>query len=199
MKPQHILAIDTNIFRNMLGFHLEEAAVDNHDLVLMQREGLETNTAYRQLISYTIIRHDQKFLAYARTTSAGEARLHGQVSIGFGGHVDLEDCVHVDSVLDLEATALNAAHRELGEELTLGLTEGLRVTNKYIISMVTETDQVHAGALSIMDVIDEAATAKEDQIEILGWFTRDELLAQFADRLESWSYGLLEEGQAIYG
>lgn len=200
MKTEHILAVPASVFANTAeGFGFETVELKSGDVVIHQREGLETDPTYRQLITYNMVRCKDKFLAYVRTKDGNEARLHGNVSIGFGGHVDLDDVIAINGAIEVDATLLEAAKRELREEVVLGTVNQIRTQPELIVSNATETDKVHTGIVSIVDVVDEQAHANETQIELLGWFTLDELREQFGDRLESWSAGLVEDGRAFLG
>lgn len=193
MKHQeHILAVPACCFAaNSTGFGIETAALTNEHLVIMQRKGLETNPLYRQLISYSVVRCNGKVLAYRRTPKGNEARLHGQVSIGFGGHVDLEDVAFTNGVIDINETAKNVTQREISEEVYLGEIAGISLLDQFIISNENDTDRVHAGMLSVVDCVQEKAYNAEDQVKLLGWFTPEDLLREFGGEIESWSLGLL--------
>ena len=54
-----------------------------------RRGDMEEDPAYKQLIGYVIITSDNgKTLVYKRLNGGGEARLHGMLSIGVGGHMN---------------------------------------------------------------------------------------------------------------
>jgi predicted NUDIX family phosphoesterase len=83
----------------------------------IDRQSAESNDAVKQFVTFTLVFHDRKILIYRRGkfTTASD-RLRGQLSVGFGGHVNDED-------FDLfsrggDAFRANAA-RELKEELFL--------------------------------------------------------------------------------
>lgn len=56
---------------------------------------------------------------YARTSKVGEQRLAGNISVGWGGHIDMDDAVTESSVLSLGSTIKNSMMRELKEEMQL--------------------------------------------------------------------------------
>ncbi len=67
------------------------------------------NPYYRQVLPYVVARQKQPdgsyvYYRYRRTKGVGESRLAGNGSIGYGGHVDLADIVHHNSVIDLPET-----------------------------------------------------------------------------------------------
>lgn len=128
MKRQFIAAIDSAFFLSRKfgnGVHrypLERLYKEvEPNLVLRQREALESDPVYRQILPYKIIMQyidgQNKIVAYRRLNGGGESRLHGLMSIGFGGHIDLEDVVFENSVVDLETTVRNGSRREIAEEV----------------------------------------------------------------------------------
>ncbi len=157
-----------------------------NDVIIAPRDELEENSSYMQIIPYVITMRDGKILHYTRTNKGGEDRLHSNVSIGFGGHTDVGD-VHTENggqTIDLESTIANAIVREIGEELSL--TE---VNNQFnavgmIVDRSNEVGRVHVGIVVLMDV-NCMVDSKEDQIELLGFKTKDELLQ--VDNMENWS------------
>lgn len=128
MKRQFIAAIDSSFFtardfaNGIHAYPLQRLYEEvEPSIVLRQREALETDTSYRQILPYKIITQwidgETKIIAYRRLKSGGESRLYGLMSIGFGGHIDLEDVVFKNSIVDLETTVRNSSRREIGEEV----------------------------------------------------------------------------------
>lgn len=157
--------------------------------VLFKRRGdVEADEAWRQLIPYVyLFNTNGTLLAYRRTKSGGEGRLHAQVSVGFGGHIN-ED----DSTGDPKQLIQTAGMRELLEELNFGgcLVRPL-IPSGFLIAHDTPVDRVHFGvafALQYSGVV----KANDDECEIIGWKTRNELLHDY--NLESWSLRLLQQG-----
>lgn len=94
------------------------AALEGAGLWFGPRAPLEENESFRQIIPYLLIRVDGKLVGYTRAPSGGESRLHGMVSVGLGGHVDIPDAqTRSDERFDLLATLNFASFRELQEEL----------------------------------------------------------------------------------
>lgn len=83
----------------------------------MDRREAEKNNRVKQFVTFTLVHNQSKLLVYRRGkfTSTSE-RLKGQLSIGFGGHVNNKDFTLFSSGGD--ALLQNAA-RELREELFL--------------------------------------------------------------------------------
>jgi predicted NUDIX family phosphoesterase len=80
----------------------------------VERERAERTPAWKQIIPYCVVVHDERILLMKRRAKGGEARLHGKLSIGVGGHINPVDDPSGDARTDL---VLAAARREIEEEL----------------------------------------------------------------------------------
>lgn len=125
--PQHILAFDKRGFNfgGMEGLitmspktFFESAA---SCLVIARRAELESDERYGQVLPYVVLYQraagQLKVFSYQRRETVGEQRLAGNLSVGVGGHVDLIDVRHLNSVVDFVATMATAIARELNEEI----------------------------------------------------------------------------------
>lgn len=176
------------------------------------RVDCETDTNYRQLIPYVIIKSsDGKILTYnrqAKGSKEGEQRLAGAGSIGFGGHIEIDD---VDPWGPISTVCKNVS-RELCEELYHDIEEGgVFTTDSYALtikgilrSSATEVDKVHLGIILIaaltedsieMTVTEQGAkhgfyAAEPDQIINLRWLTPAELKEE--PNMENWTKYIIE-------
>ena len=214
MKAEFILAVKTaaldvqNLHGNDQPLYLlqvpELLPYLQKDLILGQREALEADETHRQLLPYIVLRKMfgdvTKYFAYRRGKGVGEARLSGNVSIGVGGHIDMVDIQHADSVIDPMATIAGSVQRELEEEIefsTEGMAEGeegevLFHSVGALVDNSNAVGKVHLG-LVFTATVDENTDVKcaEEELETLGWFTATELLAAGLP-LENWTNILLE-------
>ena len=89
------------------------------------RQKAEVDRNYKQVIPYVALYHhpSRTFWTYQRGKAGGEARLHAKRSIGFGGHVDYTPGVTVANEGDFEDIVVDAALRELKEEIGLTLVQ----------------------------------------------------------------------------
>ncbi len=193
-KTAHILAITSasvlELTNDVTGFIPVNifSSVPSEEVFVASRPFLEKDRYYQQIIPYVIITQEDKFLAYTRKTSGGESRLHRKVSIGFGGHIDFEDIVsNNDNVILLQESIEVAASREILEEL--GLDEDIPSRN--IIGTINDRSndvgKVHVGAVVKLESDWELDNYTiEDQIELLGYKTLDEL-KEYGDDLENWT------------
>ena len=62
-----------------------------------RRGDMEEDPSYKQLISYCLLENENdEILVYQRLSGGGEERLHGQSSVGVGGHMN--NVVGADSI-----------------------------------------------------------------------------------------------------
>lgn len=156
----------------------------------LNRDEAETNPFFLQLIPYVILLSEDNIFLYRRGSIGSESRLHGQYSIGLGGHVNSED----DPSGEPFYAFLNGAARELQEEV--GLTVDLETLRGSAIGLVndelTDVSKVHLGVVLIIKV--SAAMAKdilskcENTMLEPQWIPLYELEnPQLATQFESWS------------
>jgi predicted NUDIX family phosphoesterase len=158
------------------------------------------DNAYRQLLPYVTFRRGDQVLPYLRGKAVGEKRLAGNVSVGWGGHIDIIDLVFdANSVIDVVATVMKNIKRELGEEMRLFLINdptgdvdvmeaGELVFNGFINDNSNEVGRLHLGLSFDFKIKDEYdATARETELRILPWKTKAELYAMPDVNPESWT------------
>jgi predicted NUDIX family phosphoesterase len=155
------------------------------------RADLEEMSSYRQIIPYVALKIGDRFVKYTRTTSGGEQRLHGRVSIGLGGHIDFSDIVAAGDSIDLPRTLDAAARREVAEELA-----GVECTDHYwwglLVDNGSSVGKVHIGVVACWNLRSVPHGSAEEAIGETGLTTIDELYRLDRDRLETWSSLLAE-------
>lgn len=210
--PQFILAIENRFFterpttfKQGICQYPFEQFIDEASpyLVMMQRASLETNPKYRQLLPYLIVRQtadngEVNYVAYQRIQGGGEARLLGNASIGFGGHVDLGDVqLRGASVVDLAKTLWMAALREFMEELEITDQSGeipmgykpgfVERGEHFILDDTNEVGKVHVGLIYVIDIPAAfKARCKEAELKTLKPQTAGEFLVSDLP-WENWS------------
>lgn len=123
MKKELILGIDSAGMLNKgltkYSRELYHLLFDEKNIWIGPREKLESVSAIKQIIPYVIISEKSKpngVLIYKRSQNGGESRLTSKWSLGFGGHINLADLSYKNEI-DINTTIMNAAARELNEEL----------------------------------------------------------------------------------
>lgn len=181
------------------------------NLIIGMREMLETNQAFRQIIPYIVVIEEpelgvEKFVCYRRTNKVGEQRLAGNVSIGFGGHIELRDIINFNddsSTVNLAATIKYATSRELREELQvsargeqydvdtkmflLSTRTMLEPANILLIDDLEEVGRVHMGLVFELRLpMGLKVTTGEDELTHMESKTLDELMESNYP-LEGWT------------
>jgi predicted NUDIX family phosphoesterase len=174
-------------------------------------EKKEGDPKYKQLLPYMIARQLQAdgtylYFPYRRTKQVGESRLAGNGSLGYGGHIDLEDVVSTKSVIDLRATILKSAWREAFEEFTLKPTadnnevltndhykNAISFGDLFIVDNSNDVGELHLGIIMYFDVPQGwTLEASEDELAKLPPMTAEEMLADPTFNPENWTRIYLE-------
>jgi len=176
---------------------------------------------FRHLIPYiTLVSSDgTEVLTYQRTKQAGESRLAGDFSIGYGGHIELCDLWidHTDPEGNLELVETFRANivRELDEELELSIdTEGscladtaetLNTLSHFFKGLIIDNSnavgEVHIGLSFVIPIDSEIFINPYEKEDLEKPFNDDGItdgkfvsineLDQF--KMESWSVGVAAE------
>jgi predicted NUDIX family phosphoesterase len=179
-----------------------------------ERALAESTPAWKQFIPYCVLRcapagqpfgngaHDGVFVV-RRTRGQSEARLHGALSIGIGGHVEPAD--GDPGAAAGEQFFRDALRRELAEELDL---RHVALPAPHFLGLLnddsTEVGAVHAGLVYAVDVPLAVAAAGDvlrirERSKMRGGFTH---LVEFQElwqnpaQFESWSQLLVGAGIA---
>lgn len=170
-------------------------AFSKSDIIIAQRETLEKNTGFRQLIPYvSLVTEDGKFLTYTRTKKGNENRLHKKISVGFGGHMDATDThFNADSTIDVEKTIFNGLNREVIEELGEDVYDKIKdqIKNFKIEEMIiddkTEVEQVHLALLIKIVINKEIEVISEDESITIEGFLKAKEIKELNGDIEPWS------------
>ena len=159
------------------------------------RGALEEDAAYRQVIPYVVVTCGGAVVRYLRGASGSESRLHGRVSIGIGGHVDLADVIGKANRVDLPATLAAAADRERREELGEAAVRRSGWVG-VLVDGSTEVDRVHIGIVAVHEVAQPPSAGAEEDIGELAMAKPGDLAAE-AGRMERWSAHLMRALPAL--
>lgn len=150
----------------------------------------------RQVIPYIIVTDGEaRPLVYERGAAGNEARLHGKLAIGVGGHVDLEDAkITKDGALDLFATISCSSLREIEEEIGVKAgPDAIRWTGLIRINE-GEVDRVHLGVVGELNLASTGHGEIAVEIQNARFMSYDELKDQ-SDQgrvLEAWTAAILK-------
>lgn len=162
---------------------------------------------YRQILPYTIIRqraadNRYQYHVYRRPSKGtGEARLAGNVSMGFGGHIDLVDVIIENSVIDLFATITVSVDREVLKEELKGATPEdqermkeikISFANEFILDDSNDVGRLHVGLIMLIDLpSDIKVICNEEELTGMKAMEGKELL-ESGEPLENWTRIYLE-------
>ncbi len=174
--PQHIIGVKSSLFDHREnGF--SDYEIQGGDIIIAQREMLENDANFRQILPVCVFVNNGKVWAYQRTEASGEKNLHGKIAVAVGGHWDLEDIVSNDSVIDLPASFEKAMSREIEEEVTLTSNIAkIEKLEKFICADDTFVDRHHVAVIHICELDGEGISANEEQLKELGFIAPQELL-----------------------
>lgn len=142
----------------------------------MPRPEAEESPAFKQIIPYVILRRDDEIFVTRRLNKGGEARLHGKISIGIGGHIN-----PVDEQGDMLMSGL---WREIHEEVELN-THGELSPCGFINDDSNAVGSVHLGACFVLPVDGDVYVKETEKLEGL-WMTRKQLMDNY-DSMETWT------------
>lgn len=155
----------------------------------IRRGDAETDETFKQPIPYAIITRGDEVFVYKRLGGGGETRLHEQLSIGVGGHMN-----RINDVNNWEFNLWVNLHRELTEELQFdwGTWEGA-IPEPKILGLINddenEVGRVHIGILAVVDlpIYTEVTVRETEQLE--GYWIRIKDLEKepLFSSLETWS------------
>ncbi|MCP5535847.1 MAG: hypothetical protein H7A51_06385 [Akkermansiaceae bacterium] len=194
-KGEQILVVPRGLFDQLGDFqgintkvgHYLPSLLNPENNFFMDRGTAEDDPSHKQLIPYCIFRvkdgQGTRYLHYTRGKSGGESRLHAQVSIGIGGHINPVDQREDHLGMD---TYMAGVEREIDEELNIGGGH----SNKIVALLNDDSNsvgQVHLGVVHMIDLENDDVRANEDAIANLSFTTLGELRGDLYDRLETWT------------
>jgi predicted NUDIX family phosphoesterase len=138
------------------------------------RAEVEEDESWRQIIPYAVLEQNGCVFTTRRLGAGTEARLHGYLSIGLGGHINPED--QGEDVLEA------ALRRELCEELTIGTFAAEAVG---LIHTLGGVESVHTGILYRVQAASGVTVRETDKLS--GAFMSWAEVAVRAAGLEGWS------------
>ncbi|MEB7823555.1 NUDIX domain-containing protein [Staphylococcus chromogenes] len=191
VKRQTLFDDEKNAFNGFIAKHnpkSTEIFEVLNEYEIKRRGDMEEDPSYKQLISYCLLENELgEILVYERLSGGGEARLHGQSSIGVGGHMN--DVPHAQNISSL--ITVNAS-RELEEEVGLVVTDANALEHiGFINDDSNEVGQVHIGVVFKIKVNSNKIEAKETDTLKIEWKSLDKI--NDLNEFESWSALILKE------
>lgn len=149
----------------------------------VERRWAERDSTLKQVIPYTLVTHGDEIFLLRRTARGGEARLHGKLSLGVGGHINPADLDGAQDVLDA------GCRRELEEEVVIEAPYAL-ATVGVINDDSSDVGSVHFGLVNVARCETPAVAIRETDV-LEGSFVSRRALREMArtqrDSFETWS------------
>ena len=149
-----------------------------NNMEFLPRPEAENDPSHKQIIPYvTLCRGDEVFVS-RRLNKGGEARLHGLLSIGVGGHINPERDGYDEKILE------RGMKREIEEEVYI--TDCGAFTPRGMINDDTqEVGSVHLGLFFTLEVTGEVTIRETEKLE--GFWAKRSELPSLSERMETWS------------
>jgi len=171
--PQGFLPSAEDIYALILSNHAYETRFE-----------LENDPSRKQPIPYVVVSSERGIFCMARKSAQTEARLHGKLSIGVGGHISEESEFGQTDAIE------SGMWRELHEELHINGAQSCRFRG-VLNDDSNEVGQVHIGLVfTVLAEADQVSVRETEKMEGF-WISLEELSREKA-RLESWSALLLQ-------
>jgi predicted NUDIX family phosphoesterase len=190
---EQILVVRTEELKKQVDFqgfypidqHTIDKIYDAVEVFPMDRDLAETDPDFKQLVAYSTIHCDDTWLTYVRGKDLGEARLHGNRSMGIGGHIDATDHANlfIDDFLKV------AAFREIDEEITIKGEYQLHLAG-LLNDDSNDVGKVHVGLVYVTEVCSERISKRERGITRLTFMNAAELESKSVE-FETWSQYLI--------
>jgi predicted NUDIX family phosphoesterase len=156
--------------------------LSSDSLRFMHRDVAESDTNFKQIIPYVVLRYGECVFNYVRGKRSSESRLIAQRSIGVGGHIEPSDQSLFSSDREMY---LAAARREVNEEVKLDT-----MYRENVVALInddsTDVGKVHLGIMHIWDIAEPKVTKREGLITQAGFVAIEELKKNI-NELETWS------------
>lgn len=192
-SDERVLVVPTKVFYALGHFQGFSHGVDRYMpgifgkgvVSYRPRSEVEEDPTFKQLIPYVIFRYrdDQgrtSLFQYTRGGNLGEARLHGNRSIGVGGHIAIDDAIS-ESNMPYDA----AMRRELHEEVVIDTPCDIQCVG-FINDDNKPVGQVHLGIVHIATV-ERPVIRPRDQGLLNGRFQSVKSMSAQLDEFETWS------------
>jgi predicted NUDIX family phosphoesterase len=157
---------------------IKSAILNNCSFI--DRDIVEQDGRYKQVIPYVVIQHQNRYLLIQRTPKQTEARLHNLFSLGIGGHVNDDDSS--GKSCDIITSGMQ---REFDEEIRLEAGGPCKLIG-VINDDSTEVARFHVGFVHLLIATSPRFTILEQGKYTAAWKSPDEI-SNYYDQMESWA------------
>ncbi len=186
-----VLAIPTVELWDILIYKEQGLIAGDGDLLKMivreglfrKRSELEKDPSFKQIIPYAIISNKNSFYLFKRTSGQTEKRLHNNIHLGVGGHMNPGRSMELD-----EQYLINELKRELFEEVRLSnscIIEDIKFIG-FINDDSIPVGRVHIGLLYNIRISNKDVVINETDKMTASWIDKDELIERY-EEMETWT------------
>jgi predicted NUDIX family phosphoesterase len=185
------LLMETGYFQG-LSFDVKKfigEILDQKNYKFMIRKSIESDTNYKQLIPYVILKHKDTIFSYRRGKMLSEERLMDNYSIGIGGHISVSDHNLFTTTYE------EGLNREVMEEVTINCN----YENKMVAIINDDTNdvgKVHFGVIHIFTLEKAMVVKREGSIADTKFMSVPELKNNI-QKFENWSKICINEIEKI--
>jgi predicted NUDIX family phosphoesterase len=196
---EHVLVFETKLLDQIgkfqgLSFELEkylDVILNPKNHIFIKRKEAESNPAYKQLIPYAILHCGGKVFIYRRGKLLAEKRLHGNYSLGVGGHIGVTDPSLFGTTYE------DGLKREINEEVFVESNYTQKIA-ALLNDDSNEVGKVHFGIVHTLSLEKPSVRPKEKSINETG-FVSPEDLQKDIDKFESWSQICIGQIERLIG
>jgi predicted NUDIX family phosphoesterase len=158
----------------------------------IERPHAETDSSFKQIIPYVVIKRDDELFLFKRLKGGGEARLHNLHSIGVGGHInpiEIEDGKNKGFSI-----VTGGASRELKEEVDLDYSDDFEVIG-LLNDDTNEVGSVHLGVVLSVTIPSDMDLQVAEKEVLSGEFVKIREISELIEskEFESWSSMIVKE------
>jgi predicted NUDIX family phosphoesterase len=184
---EHVLVFPTQLLNNIgkfqgLSFELDKYSDIIHNPknhLFIKRKEAESNPDYKQLIPYALLYYGGELFVYRRGKLLAEKRLHGNFSLGVGGHISVTDPGLFGTTYE------DGLKREINEEVNIQS----RYTQRIVALLNDDSNdvgKVHFGIVHALSLDKPLVTPREKSINETKFLSTEELQSKI-DTFENWS------------
>jgi len=186
-----VLAIRTDELWDILAYKEQGFIEGDSDLLktivrkglFRKRDELEKDPSFKQIIPYAIISVKESFYLFKRTSGQTEKRLHNNIHLGVGGHMNPRRSAELD-----DQYIISELKRELSEEVIL--SGGCIIEDIKFIGFINDDSipvgRVHIGLLYNIRLSSKDVVINETDKMTGSWTEKADLIERY-EEMETWT------------
>ena len=186
-----MLAIRTDELWDILAYKEQGFIEGDSDLLktivrkglFRKRDELEKDPSFKQIIPYAIISVKESFYLFKRTSGQTEKRLHNNIHLGVGGHMNPRRSAELD-----DQYIISELKRELSEEVIL--SGGCIIEDIKFIGFINDDSipvgRVHIGLLYNIRLSSKDVVINETDKMTGSWTEKSDLIERY-EEMETWT------------